>query len=243
MEHRVGAALRCARTALLSLTALAMTPLNAGCDAEEDAPRRSRPQTRVMGDNVAATPARIEEGAELFLRNCVKCHGEDAGGRVGIGPSLRSETFLAAASDKMLLATISEGREGTTMTPWKLVLDTSAREALVAYIRSLTPHTPAKLDESPLRGDPEAGKPIFDGICARCHGRSGAGYIESSSGTGIGRKAFLSTVSDGFLRYMIVHGKSQTQMRGFDGDGPAVVANLEDQQVEDVIAYLRAHAW
>jgi cytochrome c oxidase cbb3-type subunit 3 len=215
-----------------------------GCDTTgERAPLRARSQTRISGDHVAVTAERIQDGAELFARNCVKCHGEDAGGRVGVGPSLKSETFLAAASDKMLLATIADGREGTTMTPWKLTLDTSAREALVAYIRSLTPHTPVKLDESPIRGDAEAGKPIFDGICARCHGRSGAGYVELSSGTGIGRRGFLSNASDGFLRYMIVHGKSQTQMRGFDGDGAAVVANLDDQQVEDVIAYLRAHAW
>ena len=245
-KRRVGDAFP--RTIVALLTASFLATAVPACEGEVEVERpRARHATKSSkSDNnteIVVTPQKVATGAELFARNCVKCHGNDAGGRVGIGPSLRSKTFLEAASNKMLLATIAEGRLGTTMTPWKSYIDAAGREALVAYIRSLTPHMVVELDESPLRGDPEAGKPIFESICVQCHGRSGAGYIESSSGTGIGRHAFLSTVTNGFLRYMIINGKSQTRMRGFDGVGAAVIANLDDQQIEDVIAYLRAHTW
>ncbi|HGG56329.1 MAG TPA: c-type cytochrome [Nannocystis exedens] len=193
--------------------------------------------------SVTSSPEKIAAGAKIFAQNCVKCHGEAGVGQIGVGPRLDSETFLAAASDKMLLETIANGREGTTMTPWKLTVDSKARESLVAYIRSLHPHEPAELDESAVSGDSARGAEVFRTICAACHGRDGAGYIALSSGNGIGRRGFLSTVTDGYLRYMIEHGKSQTKMRGFDGKGAAVVANLTAQQIDDVIVHLRENAW
>lgn len=185
----------------------------------------------------------VEEGAKLFETYCVVCHGPGGEGRVGMGPRLASETFLAAASDDMLRTTITKGRMGTTMAAWGNILPPSQIEAVSAYVRSLVPHQPAQLDESELRGKVDAGEQVFTTICAACHGRNGGGYMEASSGTGIGRKVFLDTVSNGFLRYIIKHGKTQTPMKSFQADAPAAVANLTDEQIEDVIAFMRANAW
>ncbi len=80
-------------------------------------------------------------------------------------------------------------------------------------------------------------------MCSGCHGRSGAGYQETANGTGIGRKAFLDAASNGFIRYIVSYGKSQTKMRGFASKNITAVANLSDQEIEDTIAYLRANAW
>jgi len=204
---------------------------------------KAGPKMVVSERSVTSSADKIAAGAKIFAQNCVKCHGAAGVGQIGVGPRLDSETFLAAASDKMLLETIANGREGTTMTPWKLTIDTKARESLVAYMRSLHAHEPAELDESVVSGDRASGEQVFSTICAACHGRDGAGYIALSSGNGIGRRGFLSTVTDGYLRYMIEHGKSQTKMRGFDAKGAAVVANLDDQQIDDVIVYLRDNAW
>ena len=160
-----------------------------------------------------------------------------------MAPSLVSKSFLEAASDEMLVKTISAGRKGTTMIAWNEDLEPKQIEAVVAYLRSLNPTEPATLNESPLNGDAVRGEAIFTSVCANCHGRSGAGYQESGSGTGIGRKVFLDVVSNGYLRYITKNGKDGTAMKAFDEKSRTAVANLTDQEIEDTIVYLRTNAW
>jgi cbb3-type cytochrome c oxidase subunit III len=198
----------------------------------------SQESMRWIEDN----PATIAKGKALFA-TCGACHGMQGEGRQGIGPRLNSETFLAAASDDLLVQTISQGRAGTTMIPWGASFKAEDIQSIVAYIRSLNPAPAATLNESPLNGDATRGAELYATICAACHGKSGAGYQETANGTGIGRAAFLDSVSNGFLRYIIKHGKSGTPMRPFDKDSKVAVANLTDQQVDDVIAHLRSQSW
>lgn len=192
---------------------------------------------------IEVTPEKAKAGEAAFTATCVACHGPTAEGRVGMAPNIVSKSFLAAASDQMLIETISKGRTGTTMVPWGPSLGDEKIESIIAYLRTKQPVAPAALDERPNKGDVAAGESIFANICVMCHGRHGAGYQEAVSGTGIGRKVFLDTVTDGFLRYIIKHGKSQTKMRPFDQKSPIAVANLSDEEIEDVIAYLRKQAW
>ena len=180
---------------------------------------------------------------KVHFATCSGCHGMNGEGRMGMAPRLNSKTFLAAASDEMLVRTISAGRPGTTMVPWGMALDKAAIDSIVAYMRSWTEVVPAQLDESVLNGNVEAGAQVFASICAACHGKSGGGYMESANGTGIGRKSFLDSVSNGFIRYLTKHGKSNTPMRPFALESKVAVANLTDQQIEDVIAFLRNSAW
>lgn len=174
---------------------------------------------------------------------CVACHGDGATGRIGIGPRIASKTYLAAATDDFLIRTIEQGRLGTTMVPWGAILKEEQIQGLVAYLRSLQPVDPARLDESKLEGDSDNGAKLFRNICSGCHGRSGAGYQETANGTGIGRRAFLDSASDGFIRHIVNHGKSQTKMRGFAAENITAVANLTPEEIDDTIAYLRANAW
>ncbi len=180
---------------------------------------------------------------KVLFGTCAACHGPDAQGRIGVGPRIASKSYLAAASDPFLLETIREGRAGTTMVAWKDRFDDAQIEALVAYLRSLHDVEPAELDESPLQGDPANGAEVFRTICSGCHGRSGGGFQETAHGTGIGRKAFLEAASDGFIRYLVGHGKSQTAMRGFAEESKTAVANLTPQEIDDTIAYLRENSW
>lgn len=191
---------------------------------------------------IEVTPKKAEAG-KLVYQRCAACHGSSAEGRVGIAPRLASKTFLQAASDAMLVATIANGRAGTTMIPWGASLKPAEMEQLISWLRHETPTKPVTLDEAPLRGNAKAGKKLYRDICSSCHGRSGAGYQESGSGTGIGRSAFLDTVSDGFLRFIIKNGKSDTGMRPFSRKSIAAVANLTDAEIEDIISYLRQAAW
>lgn len=191
--------------------------------------------------SVEVTAAKVAEGKALFA-TCAGCHGQEGVGMVGQGPRLNSETFLAAASDSFLRETISKGRPGTTMVSWGGSFKPAQIDALIAYLRSLNPVEPAKLDEGPLSADVPHGKALYQSICYTCHGRTGAGYQETANGTGIGRKVFLDTVSNGYVRYLVEHGKSQTQMRPFAG-AKLSVAKLTPKEIDDVIGYLRTQAW
>ncbi|MDH5673354.1 MAG: c-type cytochrome [Myxococcales bacterium] len=191
---------------------------------------------------VAVTPDRIAKGKAIY-GTCMGCHGEDAKGRVGIGPRIASESYLKAASDDFLVSTIKNGRAATTMVPWGTSMNDDQIQSVVAYLRSLHPTEPAELDHATAKGDAERGADVFRSVCSGCHGRFGAGYMETANGTGIGRRAFLDSATNGFMRYIVRHGKTLTQMRGFGENDPTAVANLDDQQVEDTIAYLRKNAW
>ncbi|MCA9670930.1 MAG: c-type cytochrome [Myxococcales bacterium] len=213
---------------------------SSGAGGARGAPARA-PDTVMR--SVGVNSERIAVGQALFNERCIACHGKEGSGKIGIGPRLNSKTFLAAASDAFLIRTITKGRAGTTMVPWGAQLDAGKIKAIVGYIRSWQQVAPAKLDERPVAGNAAAGRDTFRGICAACHGRTGAGYMETANGTGIGRKAFLSAVTNGYLRYLVNHGKSGTKMKPFAKGSKVAVANLGKQEIENVIAYLRQSAW
>ncbi len=187
----------------------------------------------------AASDKQIEEGKRLFNQNCAVCHQPDAVGKPGFAPSLSNPELLSIASDKFLEGTIRDGRVGTGMPPFGH-LGRKKIKAIVAYLRSLAkvPNRSAEVDAQPAaHGDPRLGKTWFDDICATCHGRNGDGYEAGGTGTAIGKPGFLSKASDGFIRETIKHGRSNTRMRGFSG--PDGLANLSDQEIDDIIVYMR----
>jgi mono/diheme cytochrome c family protein len=235
------------------LVALVSLALLAGCTSKGDDHSAQAAETAPGTDDlqgvvskqmrtVKLRPEAVDRGKALFVQ-CVACHGEDGVGKIGMGPRLNSKSFLAAASDDLLIRTIGKGRPGTTMIAWGEALSEQDIRALVAYMRSWQDVAPAPLDESPLAGNEGVGEELFSNICAGCHGQTGAGYQETANGTGIRRKVFLDQVSNGYLRYIIEHGKSQTKMKSLGPDSRVAVANLEKAQIEDVITFMRLNAW
>lgn len=186
-----------------------------------------------------ADPELIKKGEQLYNQNCSVCHQPDAIGKPGFAPSLANPELLATASDKFLMGTIRDGRIGTGMPPFAHLGRQNIR-AIIAYLRSHSdrPNEAAEIDAQPAaHGDPRLGKQWFDDICATCHGPRGDGYAAGGTGTAIGKPGFLSKATDGFIRETIKRGRSNTRMRGFQGaDG---LANLSDQEIDDIIAYLR----
>jgi len=186
-----------------------------------------------------ADEAMEKQGEALFNQNCVFCHQADGIGKAGFAPSLTNKELLATASDKFFLTTIRDGRAGTGMPPFAH-LGKNDIESLVAYFRSFSelPYIGDEVDaQKDAHGDPNLGKVWFDQICSTCHGVDGDGYNSGGTGTAIGNASFLSKVSDGFLRTTIKNGRSNTRMLGFSG--PEGLANLSDQEIDDVIVYLR----
>lgn len=188
----------------------------------------------------AADDAKITEGKALYEQNCVFCHQADAIGKPGFAPSLANKEFLSIASDKFILGTVRDGRPGTGMPPFAH-LGREKVMSILAYLRSFStlPDRSAAVDAQPdAHGDPRLGKQWFDNICSTCHGPNGNGYAAGSTGTAIGKAGTLNKVSDGFLRTTIKEGRTRTRMLGFSG--PKAMANLTDQEIEDIIVYLRS---
>jgi len=187
----------------------------------------------------AADNQLVKEGEILFNQNCVFCHQQDAIGKTGLAPSLTNPELLAIASDSFLMGTIRDGRQGTAMPPYAH-LGRKGIKSIVAYLRSHTDiaQRSAAVDKQRrAQGDARKGELWFNDICATCHGVRGDGYMAGGSGTAIGKKGFLDKASDGFIRETIVHGRSNTRMLPFSG--PTALANLNAQEIEDIISYMR----
>ena len=179
-------------------------------------------------------------GEDVFYQNCVPCHQEGARGKVGVAPSLRSPEFLALATDDFIRRTVREGRLGTAMVARTSVTDWEL-DAIVEYLRSLPTNGQSSLtlDESlRVTGDPSRGRKTFATYCAPCHGPRGEGYAMGGSGPSIGLRSFLAAVSDDYVLKTVKNGRSGTPMRPFSG--PQGLASLEDQEIKDVIVFLRS---
>ena len=193
---------------------------------------------------IKITAEKVEKGSRLYTL-CAACHGSAEGEKQAMKKTpkaalLTSKTVLEATTDAELILAIEEGRAGTAMAGWKDVLTRDQTESIIAMLRALNETKPAKLNNGPLKGDAENGAKVFARSCGICHKRGEASYREW--GTGIVYKAYLSQVSNGFLRHIIANGASGTSMKGFQKGLPLPEMNLSDQQIDDVIAYLRKNA-
>ncbi|MDT8283602.1 MAG: c-type cytochrome, partial [Gammaproteobacteria bacterium] len=181
----------------------------------------------------------LKEGEQLYNQNCSVCHQADAIGKPGFAPSLTNPELLSIASDEFFEGTVRDGRMGTGMPPFSH-LGRKNIKAIVAFLKShaTLPNRSKQVNAEPAsHGDPRLGKQWFVDICSTCHGVNGDGYASGSTGTAIGMKGFLSKASDGFIRETVKHGRSNTRMLGFsDSTG---LANLSNQEIDDVIAYIR----
>ncbi|VAW99655.1 Cytochrome c oxidase subunit CcoP [hydrothermal vent metagenome] len=203
--------------------------------------KKSTPEKRTLpaGVMVKVDPTLAAEGEKVYQQNCIFCHQADAIGKPGFAPSLTNKEFLSVASNKFLMSTIRDGRPGTGMPPFAH-LGRKQVEAIVAYLRdhAVLPDISAAIDAQPeAHGDPRLGEMWFRQICSTCHGFNGDGYSAGSTGTAIGKAGFLDKVTDGFIRFTIVNGRSNTRMLSFNG--PAALANLTDREIDDIISYLR----
>ena len=184
----------------------------------------------------------IKKGEQLYNQNCSVCHQADAIGKPGFAPSLTNPELLSISSDKFFEGTIRDGRVGTGMPPFSH-LGRKNIKAIVAFLQSHSklPNRAKEVDAQPdSHGDERLGKQWFDDICSTCHGANGDGYAAGSTGTAIGKAGFQSKVSDGFIRETIKYGRSNTRMLGFTG--PTAMANMSNQEIDDVIAYMRTLA-
>jgi ubiquinol-cytochrome c reductase cytochrome c subunit len=110
--------------------------------------------------------AQVARGRQLYVDGCSSCHGLDARGRPGQGPTLKG---AGAAAADFYLSTgrmpLDDPNEQPLRT--KPAYPRSDVEALVAYIGSLGGPAIPKVD--PSQGDLSAGFEAFRTNCAGCH--------------------------------------------------------------------------
>ena len=82
------------------------------------------------------------DGAEVFKNNCVACHGEQGKGDGIASGSLDPKPanlvdVVKLASDDYLFWRISEGKPGTSMVSWKVILKEEQIWQVITFIHTL----------------------------------------------------------------------------------------------------------
>jgi cbb3-type cytochrome c oxidase subunit III len=76
----------------------------------------------------------VKQGASIFKKKCMNCHGENAQG--GICPNLVDDEWKYGGTDDDIYKSISEGRPGG-MPNWNETLGEEKIKSVIAYIRNL----------------------------------------------------------------------------------------------------------
>ena len=175
--------------------------------------------------------ADVARGRVLFAEHCTRCHGLDARGD---GPDAKlfeepaadlvGSGVVAGNSDEDLIRRIGRGRRfrlkrsGVEELPERK----PATLALTRFLRQL-PQVRWR--------SANAGKRIYLGLCASCHGWYGhASEVPGGALRDLGDPGFQSSLSDGALAERVRH-------RG-DG-GPALDPPLSDTEANDVATFVR----
>ena len=130
------------------------------------APYAGKPLPELAGD-----PTALKLGQSIFANNCATCHGSSGQGAIGY-PNLADRVWHWGGEPDAILQTVLEGRQAA-MPAWGAVLagmgGEQAQDYVISYVRSLAKPT-AKPEFMAAQG-----KPLYDGVCAACHGAEGKG--------------------------------------------------------------------
>lgn len=168
-------------------------------------------------------------GEELFSTSCTECHGFEANG--GIGPALNSQQFLLSVSDLQMHQLISTGVPGTLMGAYSADFNGPFTQqqitGIVKYLRSFqdtAPDFPQWF--SPLAQSDLDGGELYSIGCSYCHGIDLAGNV----GPPLGAGSDAAFEDDAFI---------EDRIRDGIGDMPAFGRVFTDEQIDDIVSYLR----
>lgn len=77
-------------------------------------------------------------GRDLFMTNCVACHGSDANGEGVTGPSLVDDEWIYGSGEREVLESIANGMIANGMPPWLPILGPEGLAHVTAYVLSLS---------------------------------------------------------------------------------------------------------
>lgn len=208
--------------------AVAASLVLAGCDRLP-----GRPGAR----EEVGRPEQVLDFNILYKENCSGCHGAD--GKGGAAIALRDPVLLAIADDATIRNIASAGVPGTQMAPFAQskggMLTDEQIGALVRGIRGW-----ASADAQPglppfaaQAGDAQRGAAVYATFCASCHGPDGQG---TKGGSAIANAAYLSLVSDQYLRTIVIAGRPE--LGAPDWRGNVAGRPMTSAEISDVVAWL-----
>jgi cytochrome c oxidase cbb3-type subunit 3 len=212
----------------------------AGCDRLP-----GRPSAR----EEVVRPEQVLDFNTLYKENCSGCHGAD--GKGGASIALRDPVYLAIADDATIRNIAAGGVSGTQMPPFAQskggMLTDEQIGVLVQGIRAWSRADVSRADvsradvprgglppyatQSP--GDPQRGAAVYATFCARCHGPNGQG---GKGGSSITDGAYLSLVSDQYLRTIAIAGRPE--LGAPDWRGNVTGRAMSAVEISDVVAWL-----
>lgn len=182
----------------------------------------------------------LASGEVLFNNNCVKCHGVEKIGSIGLP---LTKEVVSNLSDDYIKMSILLGIPGRIMP--KFNFSDNQLSQVVDYLRSGLPAP--KYKEIIIPGIVGNGKKIYKSKCSTCHGKS----LEGGVGTGrnfswqkdrvvsppsLGNPGFLKSASNEMIKHIIENGISGSEMIGYGVSGV-----LSDKDINDVVAYIRSY--
>lgn len=94
-----------------------------------------------------ADPVDSETGRDIFFKHCKACHGNKGDGKTFAANVLNpppknftSEKSKQQLTEEQMIRSVTEGRKGTAMMPWKSRLTAQEIQAVVQYIRKKLMH-------------------------------------------------------------------------------------------------------
>jgi cytochrome c oxidase cbb3-type subunit III len=107
--------------------------------------------------NVTAltTPEDIKAGKDIFVANCIACHGNNGEGTVG--PNLTDDFWIHGGGIKNVFATISNGVPAKGMITWKAQMNPKQIQLVASYILTLR-------GTNPPNGKAPEGQPYIEEV-------------------------------------------------------------------------------
>ena len=151
------------------------------------------PEYVIPKENPHTSPTDLNNGQQLFMAQCARCHGPKGEGGRG---AVLAQPRLHAPDDQSLFVVIRDGIKGTEM-PGGYALDTLETWQLTAYVRSL-----GRMPRENLPGDPMRGQDLYQtkGRCAQCHIIGGQGGSLGPELTEIGARRSAAHLRTAILR-------------------------------------------
>jgi cytochrome c oxidase cbb3-type subunit III len=186
-------------------------------------------------------PEENKNFADLYATNCLACHGNDK--TIGASISMNNPVYLSVVPKDAMRKVIAEGVPGTMMPGYSnavggMLTDEQINILVDGILKSSKGQIAAEANRPPYAappGDAQRGATVYAQDCAQCHGNEGTG---GKAGSVVDR-AYLSLVSDQYLRSVIIAGRPELGMPGYEGyvSGKPMSAD----EIADVVGWLASH--
>ncbi len=179
---------------------------------------------------------RLGDGLTIYAENCSACHGANGSGTV-IAPAINSIELRSKSLEEVTVV-VKEGVAGSLMSSWQSKLTQDEIGLVVDLIFAWPDVLQAGIvfPESEvinIASSPEviaAGAQLYSVACTSCHGIDGYGTRMAPA---LNNEIFLSDFPDAVIYQVIAGGVPDTLM-------PAWGSRLEDQEIQNLVAYLRS---